>query len=118
VSSMVFQLQMVMLRSKSDTESPCPDDGAEDAGNCDEWEGDSLESDGMLFEVTHKTDVRFPDHTFSDLFCAGTVMMEDREGGFVPAVVSGFFHAVEEIDFVKVYGKLFIIRIGRVGEFG
>ncbi len=50
----------------------------------------------------------FPNHTFFDLFSAGTVVMQDGKLAFIPAFETSVIEFLEEIDFVKEYWENWI----------
>ncbi len=54
---MVFQLQIVMLRSKSGMISFCANESGGDASNRDQGQGDAADSSEVLFEETNEAEM-------------------------------------------------------------
>lgn len=64
----------------------------------------------MFCEVSLKTSVGLPNHTFSNLFGAGPVMVENFALCTVTALNSGIGKASEQINLVEEDGKSLVKR--------
>lgn len=110
-SSMVFQLQMVMLRSKSGMNSFGADQRTDPNEQRNEGEQDSRQTFLVFSKVTNQAEMGFPDHVLFHLFCTFSAEVKDFDAAFVPAWQIICLESVEQIHFVEKNGEIFIERI-------